>query len=76
MQRAQTDSGYQLQVFNLVEGKVSLTTGTHTTNGFLCWEDGDITLDGWTETISCEKGDVLFFERQEVTIVSGTFHLA
>lgn len=66
----------KIQAFPLRNGMINKTTGTIECKMVACSLDGDITLVRFSETVSMTAGDVFTFEPQDVTVVSGKFHLA
>ncbi len=72
--------GVAIQAFPLVEGRVNLTTGTHTNiYAVHCVVGGTITItwpSGATDDILCAGGDDFsLLNATSVLIVNGTFHL-
>lgn len=71
------ENGFAIPAFPLTAGKINKTTGTIVKcRGAVCVEDGSITLVEYAETVAMLAGDVYSFKDQNVTIVSGKFHLA
>ena len=70
-------NGIKIQAFPLVKDKINITSGTITDcSGVCCSLDGSILLVTYNITLDMVKGDVFVFDTQNVTIVSGLFHLA
>ena len=71
------ENGFAIPAFPLVAGKINKTTGTvPMCRGAVCVEDGSLTLVTYGETVAMVAGDVYAFADQDVTVVSGKFHLA
>jgi len=68
-----------VQAMPLLEGKVNLTSGTHSANELIhCVADGTVTITwatGTTASIDMVAGEDYAFEG-DVTITSGTFHIS
>jgi hypothetical protein len=70
-----------MQIFPLIEGKTSLTSGTYTgVSALHCAASGSIIITYntlTTETIACVAGnDFGIINAKSVEISTGTFHLA
>ena len=70
---------YKENMIPIRQGNINLTSGTYGTGGYICQEDGVLTitwLDTTTENLNLVAGDAVDFSSvdcESITIVSGSF---